>query len=167
MPPLREAVIASCDFQSAGAFWIAAAAPELFAGVDSLFCHALDHGLATTGTGGGVVLEVLLRAVCQTVGCESLCEATFLSEGVQLAFYLSSEHESETIAKHEQAVGCQKRVTAVQPEVKLMFLCENVNAAQVQHIVLVVRPVQSDVVYCHILWRIDRPGDALMPQKPV
>ena len=57
------------DFSGTVAIGIAAAAPELFAGVDALLGYAAYHRLATYGAHGGIGLTALLCAMGETLGC--------------------------------------------------------------------------------------------------
>ena len=93
--------------------WIITAAPEFLAGVDAFFGDTLNHGLAAQGTGGSILLNILLGAIGQTFSSETLSEATFSLKGFQLAFYLSSQHLNQPLTEHQDAVGYQQGVVAI------------------------------------------------------
>ena len=119
------------------ALWVSTAAPEFLAGVDAFLCHTFNHGLATKRTGGRIGLNALFLAIGQTLGSKPLRKTSLYPECIQLALYLAANHEDESITKHQYTVSYHQRIVALQSLVKLVLLVENVNAALVQHIVLV------------------------------
>ena len=125
---LRGNVITLYRFGSI-TLWIIAATPELLAGVGTFLGHTLDHRLTAQWTGGSVGMNALLFTVGKAFCRQSFCEASFNLEHLQLAFYLATNHHDKSIAKHQQAVGDDKRIFAREPLVKFMLLGKNVNTA--------------------------------------
>ncbi len=97
-------------FSGAVALGIGAAAPEFFAGVDAFLGHALDHGFAAEWAGRGVLLGALFCTMCQSFSGEGFSKAAFFTEGSQLVFYLAANHQDESVAEHQHAVGYHEGV---------------------------------------------------------
>jgi len=134
-------IAASHDSPRSVAFRITAATPELFAGIDAFFRHTFYHGFAAKGTCGRISLHTLLPAIGQTLSGETFSKSAFHSECIQLIRYLAAYHENQPITKHQQTIGNNERIVALEPRIELMLLGENVNAALMLHIVLIERAV--------------------------
>ena len=74
-------------------------------------------------------MNALLFTVGKAFCCQTLCEASFNLEHLQLAFYLATNHHDKSVAKHKQTVGDNKRIFALEPMVKFMLLSKDVNTA--------------------------------------
>ena len=85
---------------------------------------------------------------------QGLREATFLAERRQLVLYLPAEHQAKTIAEHHDTVGHRHRVLGKQPLVEAMLLLQDVAAALVKDIVLLVRLVGFDACHLAVLRRM-------------
>ena len=101
---------------------IVAAAPEFSSGVDTFLRDTFQHGLAAFRAGRRVVFDALLRTIGQALGGEVLGKAPFGTERLQLAFYLTAEHQCQPVAENEQAVGSQQGIIAGEPWVEFVFL---------------------------------------------
>ncbi len=137
------------------AFWIIAAAPEFLAGIDALLGNALNHGFAAQGTNGRIRLDALLLAIGQSLCCQPLCETSFHPEYVKLAFYLTAQHQYQTVTKHQQTIGYYERIIAVKPLVELMFLGKDMNTALVQYIIYIVGFVEAEIADSLMLRRVN------------
>ena len=74
-------------------------------------------------------MDALLFTVGKAFCRQSLSEASFYLEHLQLAFYLATNHHDKSVAKHQQAIGNDKRIFALEPLVKFMLLGKDVNTA--------------------------------------
>lgn len=153
MPKYRYNEISKCrntdisdDIQGSIAFRISAATPKLPAGVDAFLGNTFDHGFPTAGTLWGVVLNVLLCSVIQSLSCETLCKTTFFLECFQQVLYLTTQHLCQSVAEHQHTVGSNEGIAIVEPWIKLVFLSKDVDTALMQYIVLIGRTVETDVI---------------------
>ena len=112
-------------------------------------------------------MDALLFTVGEAFCRQPLSEATFNLEYLQLAFYLATNHHDKSVTKHQEAVGDDKRLFALEPLVKLMLLGKDVDTAFVQHIIFIVWFVQADTTNGLIFRRMNGPRDALLTQQPV
>lgn len=67
-------------------------------------------------------MDALLFTVGKAFCCQSLSEASFNLEHLQLSFYLATNHHDKSVAKHQQAIGNDKRIFVLEPLVKFMLL---------------------------------------------
>ena len=112
-------------------------------------------------------MDALLCTIGKTFRCQSLRKAPFYLECFELTLYLAAKHHDKTVAQHKKAVGCDKRVSAIEPRVELVLLRKDMDATPVLHIIFIVGAVKANIVDCPVFRRVNRPRDALLTQEPV
>ena len=160
-------ITTSLNLSCSVAFGIAAATPELLAGVDALFRHAFYHGFSADGTGGGIGLHTLFLTIGQTLSSETFHKSSFHPECIQLVLNLATNHQYQTVTKHQQTIGYYERIIAVKPLVELMFLGKDMDTALMLHIIFIVRFVKANTADSNMLRTVYRPGYTLLAQEPI
>ena len=146
---------------------IGAAGPEGFAGVDAFLRHPLEHRLAAFGAERCVLGEALFRAELEPLVAERFGETALLRERLQAGFELLIEHQDEPVAEDEDTTCYGQRIVAFQPLVELLFLREDMEAALVEHVVVVRYFIELNRLYLLELRLVNRPRRLLVLEQPV